>query len=89
MIEVSGLRVGYGEHIVFVRVLPPHNFEIFLMHLETREQRQLTFHKAFDGFPVLSPDGKTLCFSSSRDRPKGDRGLCIFLMDVSSLDLGA
>ena len=55
---------------------------------ETGEQRQLTFHDAFDGFPAFSPDGKTLSFASSRDVPKGERKLYTYTMDVSSLGLG-
>jgi len=76
-----------GKHFVFVKVLPPHNFEIFLMNLETKKQRRLTFNEAFDGFPVISPDGKTLSFSSSRRAKPGERKLSLFLMDISSLNL--
>ena len=78
-----------GKHFVFVKVLPPHNFEIFLMNLETGEQKQLTFNKAFDGFPVISPDGQTMAFASSRDAAPGERSLTLYLMDVSSLNLAA
>jgi Tol biopolymer transport system component len=77
-----------GEHFVFVKVLPPHNFEIFLMSVKTGEQTRLTYNDAFDGFPVVSPDGKLLGFSSSRDEPEGVRNLSPYLMDISSLNLG-
>ncbi len=76
-----------GKHFVFVKVLPPHNYEIFLMNLETGEQKQLTFNKAFDGFPAISPDSKTLSFSSSRGAKPGERKLSLYLMDISSLNL--
>lgn len=77
-----------GDHFVFVKVLPPRNYEIFLMSLKTGEQIRLTFNDAFDGFPVISPDGKLLTFDSSRDAKKGERKLRPYLMDISSLNLG-
>ncbi len=77
-----------GRHFVYVKMLPPRNFEIFLMDLETREETRLTFFEGFDGFPALSPDGQTLAFASSRDAKPGERKLYTYTMDVSSLDLG-
>ncbi len=76
-----------GRHFVYVKMLPPHNFEIFLMDLETKEERRLTFFEGFDGFPALSPDGKTLAFASSRDAKPGERKLYTYTMDVSTLGL--
>ena len=76
-----------GDHIVFVKVLPPHNYEIYLLSLNTGEQTRLTFNDAFDGFPVISPDGKLLSFDSSRDVKKGERKLRPYLMDISTLNL--
>jgi Tol biopolymer transport system component len=76
------------DHFVFVKVLPPHNYEIFLMSLSTGEQIRLTYNDAFDGFPVISPDGKLLTFDSSRDVKVGERKLKPYLMDISSLNLG-
>ncbi len=77
-----------GDHFVFVKVLPPHNYEIFLMSLKTGEQTRLTFNDAFDGFPVISPDGNLLTFDSNRDTKNGDRKLRPYIMDISSLHLG-
>ncbi len=77
-----------GEHFVFVKVLPFRNYEIFLMSLKTGKQTRLTYNDAFDGFPVLSPDGSLLTFDSNRDAEAGDRKLRPYLMDVSSLNLG-
>lgn len=77
-----------GKHFVYIRVLPPHNYEIFLMNMETKKKVRLTYDKGFDGFPVISPDGKLLCFSSSRNNKKGDRSLKWYLMDISSYNLG-
>ncbi len=74
-----------GKHFVFVKVLPPHNFEVYMMNLETSEQTRLTYNTAFDGFPVMSPDGKSVMYSSSRDAKPGERALSLFIMDISSL----
>ncbi|UCH10803.1 MAG: PD40 domain-containing protein, partial [Fidelibacterota bacterium] len=56
-----------GVHFVFVKMLPPHNFEVYLMNMETGKQTRLTYNDAFDGFPSFSPDGHTISFSSSRE----------------------
>jgi Tol biopolymer transport system component len=77
-----------GRHFVFVKMLPPRNFEVFLGDLETKAERRLTFFESFDGFPALSPDGKTLAFASSRDAKPAERKLYTHTMDVSSLGLG-
>lgn len=77
-----------GRHFVFVKLLPPTNFEIFLMNLDTKAQRRLTYHEGFDGFPAISPDGKLMAFASSRDARPGERKLYTRLMDISSLHIG-
>jgi Tol biopolymer transport system component len=74
-----------GKHFVFVKIVPSHNFEVFLMNMETGKQTRLTYNKAFDAFPSFSPDGKTICFSSTRDSEENVRGMSIFLMDISPL----
>ncbi len=74
-----------GRHFVFVKTVPPHNFEIFLMNIETGRQTRLTYHESFDGFPAFSPDGHTIAFSSGRDAEEGARTLNIYLMDIASL----
>lgn len=75
-----------GKYFAYVKILPPHNFEIFLRNLETGDEKQLTFNESFDGFPAISHDGKTLSFSSGRDAG-GERKLYLYLMDISSLNL--
>jgi TolB protein len=69
-------------------LLPPHNFEIFLLNLQTLEETRITYNDAFDGFPTFSPDGNTVAFSSSRDAAPGDRSLSLYLLDISNLHLG-
>ncbi|MGB8259940.1 MAG: hypothetical protein WCE75_06300 [Terracidiphilus sp.] len=77
-----------GHHYVFVKVLPPHNYEIYLGDLNSEEQTRLTYNDAFDGFPSISPDGHWLAFSSSRAGAPGSHSLAVFLMDISSLHIG-
>jgi TolB protein len=77
-----------GRHFVFTKLLPPRNFEVYLGDLESAEQIRLTYNDAFDGFPVISPDGRSLLFTSSRDAKPGERAFTLFLMDISSLNLG-
>jgi TolB protein len=42
--------------------------EIYLVDPDGTDPRRLTNNGAGDGFPVLSPDGKTVVFDSNRDR---------------------
>jgi TolB protein len=77
-----------GVHVLYVKLLPPHNFEIFLLNLSTMEEKRITNNPAFDGFPTISPDGKTVAFSSARANKHGERSLAIYLLDISSLHLG-
>jgi Tol biopolymer transport system component len=37
---------------------------------------------------VISPDGRSLLFSSNRDAKPGERAFTLYLMDISSLNLG-
>ncbi|MEI6668670.1 MAG: hypothetical protein WCP29_10980 [Acidobacteriota bacterium] len=77
-----------GRHFVFVKLLPPRNFEIFMMDVVSGEQRRMTYSDAFDGFPAISADGHWMGFSSSRDAKPGERKMFMYLMDISSLNVG-
>jgi TolB protein len=77
-----------GRHFVFVKFLPPGNFEVFMMDLVSGQQQRLTFNDAFDGFPAISPDGHWMGFSSSRGAKPGERRMFMYLMDISSLRVG-
>ncbi len=77
-----------GEHFAYVKVLPPHNFEIYLRSLVTGEETRLTYNEKFDGFPAISADGQWMTFSSGRQAEEGKRELHQYVMDLSSLKLG-
>ena len=48
---------------------------------------RLTYNDAFDRYPAISPDGRSLLFSSTRDAKPGERAVTLYLMDISSLGL--
>jgi len=77
-----------GEHFAYVKMLPPHNFEIYLRSLVTGEEIRLTDNEKFDGFPAISADGQWMTFSSGRQAEEGKRELHQYVMDLSSLELG-
>ena len=67
-----------GIHAVYVKLLPPRNFEIFLINLKTGEEKRLTYNDAFDGFPSISPDGRLMAVSSSRGAAAGQRTMSLY-----------
>ena len=74
-----------GKHLVFVKVPEPHNYEVFLMNMETGKQTRVTHNPAFDGFPAFAPDGRTIAFASNRDQEPESGGMSVYLMDVGPL----
>ncbi len=75
-----------GRHFAFVKLLG-HNWDIFMMNLETKQQHRLTNHEGFDGFPAISNDGTLMAFASSREARPGEGTLYMHLMDISSLGI--
>jgi Tol biopolymer transport system component len=76
-----------GRHFFYVRVFEGNNWEIVMNDLAGGEPVRITWNKAFDGFPSVSPDGKKLLFG----RSTGERfmsGIYTHVMDISSLDVG-
>jgi TolB protein len=74
-----------GKHLVFVKVPEPHNYEVFLMNMETGKQTRVTHNAAFDGFPAFAPDGRTIAFASNRGQEPQSGGMSVYLMDVGPL----
>ena len=55
------------------------NYEVYMMDADGSNQRNLTHHPAFDGFPNWSPDGSQIAFVSDRDN-RGEPN--IYVMDA-------
>ncbi len=76
-----------GQHYVFVRIVPPRNWEVYLGDLKGGDPVRLTFNDGFDGLPSLSPDGTKMLFASAREG-ESDNGLLTYVMDMTSFNLG-
>jgi len=61
-----------GKKIVWRRIIPDStsrgvsNSEVFMMNSDGTNIKNLSNHSSFDGYPVWSPDGKQILFSSYR-----------------------
>ncbi len=77
-----------GRHYVFVRIVPPRNWEVFLGDLEGGAPVRLTYSDGFDGLPSLSPDGTKMLFASARDEGSTKSSLTTYVMDMTSFNLG-
>lgn len=57
-----------------------HNFELYLINIDGTGFERLTYNNVFDSFPMFSPDGRKLVFSSNRN-PQKPRTTDIFIAD--------
>jgi Tol biopolymer transport system component len=54
------------------------NFDLAIINIDGTGLERVTFNETFDGFPMLSPDGKKLVFASNRNDAKpGDTNVFI------------
>ncbi len=78
-----------GDYVIFAsNKLGFENFELFVVDaLGAREPVRVTFTDGFDGLPVFSPDGRRLCWTSSRHQRGAGDGAQLYLADWN--DAGA
>jgi len=57
----------------------PREFDMWAIDVAGTRLERLTTAPGFDGFPMFSPDGKWLAFSSNRATPEGQHDTNVFL----------
>jgi len=57
-----------------------HNFEIYMIDIESKDIERITFNDGFDSFPMFSPDGKKLVFGANRN-PEKPRATDVYIAD--------
>ena len=55
-------------------------FNLWMINLDGSGLEQITFDDQFDAFPMFSPDGKKIVFSSNRNNG-GTRDTNVFVAD--------
>jgi TolB protein len=76
-----------GHHYAFIKSVTEKDWEVYLGDLAGGEPRRLTFKGGFNGMAHFSPDAKKLNWSKSTGTGFMSN-IRVFVMDVSSLDLG-
>ena len=85
-----------GKRVCFRRVVDapgyqwdltssPRNSEVFVMNADGTNPVNLTKNAAYDGWPMWSPDGKKILFSSNRAGPANIGQLYVINPDGSGL----
>ena len=81
-----------GKAIIYATSRHGHrNYELYLMHLDSRKQVRVTSNPAADVLPVFSPDGRKLMWTSRRGKNKQGEDLsqlfiADWVFDVDSLE---
>lgn len=74
VLQAPGFNWALGE--------ADYNSEIFIADIDGGNERNLTKHAAFDGWPSWAPDGKSVVFASARTGRPGEAAL--YVVDVAS-----
>ena len=76
-----------GKKILFERILPDFNREIFVKNLSAGTVKRLTYHSASDGSASWSPDGTRIAFTSDRADPVIPRTYQIYTMSATGTNV--
>jgi len=76
-----------GTKILFERILPNFNREIYVKTLVTGTVQRLTYNSASDGSATWSPDGTRIAFASDRDTPTIPKSFQIYTMSPTGTNL--
>jgi Tol biopolymer transport system component len=76
-----------GKKILFERILPNFNREIFVKNLSTGITQRLTTNSASDGSASWSPDGTRIAFASDRASPEIPKEYQIYTMSPTGTDV--
>lgn len=68
-----------GRYLAYV-AKGENSYELFIMDLESKEERQLTSNDFDEIYPTWSPDGTKLAFMASQEKDNWD----IFTIDVAT-----
>jgi Tol biopolymer transport system component len=77
-----------GHHYAYIKATAARDWEVFIGDYAGGEPIQLTSKGGFNGMAHFSPDGKKLNWTRSTGEGFMSNAR-VFVMDVSSLDLGA
>jgi Tol biopolymer transport system component len=69
--------VIFASNYKATRGLP---FNLMMVDLDGSNMEQITYDTMFDAFPMFSPDGKKIIFSSNRNN-NGSRDTNLFIAD--------
>src|SRR5262249_29624384 len=69
-----------GTKILFERILPDSNREIYVKNLTTGIVTRLTYNSGSDGSATWSPDGSKIAFASDRHTPTFPKSFQIYTM---------
>jgi Tol biopolymer transport system component len=76
-----------GKKILFERILPDFNREIYVKNLAAGTVQRLTWNSGSDGNASWSPDGTRIAFATDRDTPTIPKSFQIYTMSSTGTNL--